>query len=63
MASIYERVPLHKVAKAWDKNNPNLSEVYKLQSNNPPNKSCIEINKDNCKYGIEFTIEKNDPRV
>jgi hypothetical protein len=52
MASIYERVPLYKVVKAWDNNNPNLSEVYKLQSNNPQNKSCIEIHKDNGIYGI-----------
>jgi hypothetical protein len=33
MALIYEKVPLYKVVKAWDNNNPNLSEVYKLQSN------------------------------
>jgi hypothetical protein len=33
MASIYEKVPLYKVIKAWDDNDPNLSEVYKLQSN------------------------------
>jgi hypothetical protein len=35
MASIYERVPLYKVAKAWDDNDPNLSEVYKLKSSDP----------------------------
>jgi hypothetical protein len=35
MASIYEKVPLYKVVKALDNNNPNLPEVYKLQSNNP----------------------------
>ncbi len=58
MASIYERVPLYKVIKAWDDNNPNLSEVYKLQSNNLWNKSRVEIHKDNGKYGIEFTIDK-----
>jgi hypothetical protein len=33
MASIYKKVPLYKVVKAWDDNNPNLSKVYKLQSN------------------------------
>jgi hypothetical protein len=35
MATIYEKVPLYKVVKAWDDNGPNLSEVYKLQSNDP----------------------------
>jgi hypothetical protein len=35
MALIFEKVPLYKVVKAWDDNNPNLSEVYTLQSNNP----------------------------
>ncbi len=39
MALIYKKVPLHKVVKTWDDNNPNLSEVYKLQSNNSRNKS------------------------
>ncbi len=63
MASIYERVPLYKVVKAWDDNNPNLSEVYKLQSNNPRNKSCIEIHKNNGKYGIELTINKMIPEI
>ncbi len=62
MASIYERVPLHKVIKAWDDSNPNLSEVYKFQSNNPRNKSHVEIHKDNGKYGIEFTIDKTIPK-
>ena len=38
MASIYEKVPLYKVVKTWDDNGPNLSKVYKLQSNNPCNK-------------------------
>ncbi len=61
MASIYERVPFYKVMKAWDNNNPNLSEVYKLQSNNLQNKSCVEIHKDKGKYGIEFTIDKTIP--
>ncbi len=62
MALIYERVPLYKVVKAWDNSNPNLSEVYKLQSNDLQNKSCIEIHKDNGKYGIEFTIDKTIPK-
>ncbi len=61
MASIYERVPVYKVVKAWDNSNPNLSECYKLQSNNPQNKSCFEIHEDNGKYGIEFTIDKTIP--
>jgi hypothetical protein len=61
MASIYERVPLYKVVKAWDNYDPNLSEVYKLQSNDPRKKSCIEIHKDNGKYGIEFTVDKTIP--
>jgi hypothetical protein len=39
MASIYKKVPLYKVVKAWGNNNPNLSEVYKLQSSNLRNKS------------------------
>ena len=55
MASIYESVPLYKVVKAWDDNDPNLSEDYKLQSNNLHNKSHVEILKDNGKYGIKFT--------
>ncbi len=61
MVLIYERVLLYKVVKAWDNNNPNLSEVYKLQSNNLQNKSCVEIHKDYGKYGIEFTINKRIP--
>ncbi len=47
MALIYKKVPLYKVAITWDNNDPNLSEVYKLQSNNPCNKSWVEIYKDN----------------
>jgi hypothetical protein len=62
MASIYERVPLYKVVKAWDDNNPNLSEVYKLQSNDPQNKSRVEIHKDNGNFGIEFTVDKTIPK-
>jgi hypothetical protein len=58
MASIYEKVPQYKVVKTWEDNDPNLSEVYKLQSNNTCNKSRVEIHKDNSKYGIEFTINK-----
>jgi hypothetical protein len=61
MALIFEKVPLYKIVKAWDDNNPNLSEVYKLQSNDPRNTSCIEIHKDNGKYGMEFTIDKTIP--
>jgi hypothetical protein len=62
MAFIYEKVPLYKVVKAWDDNNPNLSEVYKLQSNDSQNKSCVKIHKDNGKYGIKFTINKTIPK-
>ncbi len=62
MALIYEKVPLYKVVKAWDDSAPNLSKVYKLQSNDPQNKSCVEIHKDNGKYGIEFTINKTIPK-
>jgi hypothetical protein len=58
MASIYEKGTLYKAIKAWEDNDLNLSEVYKLQSNNPLNKSCVEIHKDNGKYGFEFTINK-----
>ncbi len=61
MASIYEKVLLYKVVKTWDNNNPNLSEVYKLQSNDSHNKSWVEIHKDNSKYGIKFTIDKTIP--
>jgi hypothetical protein len=61
MASIYGKVPLYKVVKTWEDNDPNLSEVYKLQSNNTRNKSRVEIHKDNGKYGIEFTIDKTIP--
>jgi hypothetical protein len=39
MASIYKKVPLYKVLKTWNNNDPNLSEVYKLQSNDSHNKS------------------------
>ncbi len=61
MALIYEKVPLYKVVKAWDDNNPNLSEVYKLQSNDSQNKSHVKIHKDNEKYGIKCTIDKMIP--
>jgi hypothetical protein len=61
MALIYKKVPLYKVVKAWDNNDPNLFEVYKLQSNDLQNKSCVKIHKDNGKYGIEFTIDKTIP--
>jgi hypothetical protein len=61
MALIYEKVPLYKVVKTWDNNNPNLSEVYKLQSNDSRNKSRVEIHTDNGKYGIKFTIDKTIP--
>jgi hypothetical protein len=47
--------------KTWEDNDPNLSEVYKLQSNHTLNKSQVEIQKDNGKYGIEFTINKTIP--
>ncbi len=62
MASIYERVPLHKVVKAWDNINPNLSECYKLQRNDLQHKSCIEIHKDNGEHGIEINIDKTIPK-
>ncbi len=61
MALIYKKVPLYKVVKTWEDNDTNLSEVYKLQSNNTRNKSWVEIHKDNGKYGIEFTIDKTIP--
>ncbi len=61
MALIYEKVPLYMVVKAWDDNDPNLSEVYKLQSSNLRNKSQAKIHKDNGKYGIAFTINKTIP--
>jgi hypothetical protein len=61
MATIYEKVPLYKVVKTWDDNNPNLSEVYKLQSKDSRNKSQVKIHKDNGKYGIKFTIDKTIP--
>ncbi len=61
MASIFKKVPLYKVVKAWDNNDPNLSEVFKLQSNDPRNKSHVEIHKDNGNHGIKFTIDKMIP--
>ncbi len=61
MALIYKKVPLYKVVKTWDNNDPNLSEVYKLQSNDSCNKSWVEIHKDIGKYGIIFTIDKTIP--
>ena len=57
MASIYECPPFYKVEKKWD-DNVTLSEVYKLQSNNPQNKSRVEIHKDNGGYSIIFTVDK-----
>jgi hypothetical protein len=61
MALIYEKVPLYKVVKTWDDNDPNLSEVYKLQSSDSCNKSQVEIHKGNGKYDIKFTINKTIP--
>ncbi len=61
MALTYEKVPLYKVMKTWENNDPNLSKVYKLQSNYTRNKSWVEIHKDNGKYGIEYTIDKTIP--
>jgi hypothetical protein len=61
MASIYEKEPLYKVVKTWEDNDPNLSKIYKLQSNNTRYKSRVEIHKDNGEYGVEFTIDKTIP--
>jgi hypothetical protein len=61
MALIFKKVPLYKVVKTWEDNDPNLSEVYKLQSNNSCNKSRVKIHKDDGKYGIKFTINKTIP--
>jgi hypothetical protein len=61
MASTYKKVSLYKVGKTWEDNNPNLSKVFRLQSNNTHNKIQVEIHKDNGKYGIEFTIDKTIP--
>ena len=60
MASIYERPPVYKGERKWD-DNDTLSEVYKLRSNNPKNKSLVEIHKDNGGYSIEFTVERMIP--
>ena len=57
MASIYERPPFYKGEKKRDDNNT-LSEVYKLQSINPQNKSRVEIHKDDGGYSIDFTVDK-----
>ena len=54
MVSIYKHPPFYKVTKPWD-HNDTLSEVYKLQSNNPQNKSWVEIHKDNGKY-LQFIM-------
>jgi hypothetical protein len=61
MALIFEKVPLYKVVKAWDNNDPNLSEVYKPQSNDPQNKSRFEIHEGNGNCGIKFTIDTCSP--
>ena len=53
MSSIYVRPLFYKVIRNLD-DNDTLSEVYKLQSNNPQNKSWVEIHKDNGSYLIEF---------
>jgi hypothetical protein len=29
---IYEKLPLYKVVKTWDDNDPSLSEVYKFRA-------------------------------
>ncbi len=60
MASIYVRPPFYKGERKWD-NNETLSEVYQLRSNNPKNKSLIEIHKDNGGYSIEFTVDRTIP--
>ena len=60
MALIYKRPPFYKVQKDWE-NNDTLFECYKLQSNNPPNKSHVKIHKDNGKYGIKLTVNKTVP--
>ena len=60
MVSIYERPPFYKVQKPWDDNNT-LFKVYKLQSNDPQNKSHVKIHKDNGKYLIEITVSKTIP--
>jgi hypothetical protein len=57
MVSIYERPPFYKGEQKRDDNNT-LLEVYKLQSNNPQNKSRVEIHKDNGRYSIDFTVDK-----
>ena len=60
MAFIYKRPPFYKEEKKWDNNN-NLSKVYKLQSNNPQNKSRVEIHEDNGSYLIKFAVDKTIP--
>ena len=60
MASIYERPPFYKGERKWE-DNETLSEVYKLRSNNPKNKSLVEIHKDNGGYSIEFTVDRTIP--
>ncbi len=60
MASIYEGPPFYKGERKWD-DNETLSEVYKLRSNNPKNKSLVEIHKDNGGYSIEFTVNRTIP--
>ena len=60
MASIYKHPPFYKGEKKWD-DNDTLSEVYKLQSNTPQNKSCIETHKDNGGYSIKFTVNITIP--
>jgi len=60
MASIYEKPPLFKLQKTWNKKTI-LPEVYKLTSPNPRNKNKAEIHKDSGLYEIEFTVDKTIP--
>ncbi len=57
MAYIYERMPHFTGQKIWSEKTP-LSDVYKLQSNNPHNKQKAEIHKDSGQRGIKFTFDK-----
>jgi len=60
MASIYEKPPLCKLQKTWNKKTI-LPEVYKLTSPNPCNKNKAEIHKDSGLNRIEFTVDKTIP--
>jgi hypothetical protein len=60
MASIYEKPPHFVLEKTWNKKTQ-LSETYKLQSNNSCSKIKAKVHQDSGKLGIKFTVNKTIP--